>query len=82
MTGLAQLLYIYMGIATACTLNCLNFIAIDVNECSNGMADCVADATCINTAEGFMCLCPIGYTGDGRLSGTMCSGLSAATSYS
>ena len=40
----------------------------------SGVADCVADASCINTADGFMCLCPSGYQGDGRTSGEGCTG--------
>ena len=37
---------------------------------------CVGGAACINTGEGqgFLCLCPPGYTGDGRNSGDGCTG--------
>ena len=51
----------------------LLFSAID--ECST-TADCVGGAVCINIAErpGFLCQCPPGYTGDGRNSGSSCTG--------
>ena len=31
------------------------------------------NATCINSADGFVCLCPPGFMGDGRISGTNCT---------
>ena len=46
-----------------------------IDECST-TADCVGGVACINTGEGqgFLCLCPPGYTGDGRNSGDGCTG--------
>lgn len=40
----------------------------------NGNADCVAEATCIDSTDGanFICACPTGLNGDGRLSGSGC----------
>ena len=48
---------------------------IGINECST-VADCVGGTVCINTAEdpGYLCQCPPGFTGDGRLSGDGCIG--------
>ena len=49
-----------------------------IDECSTIVADCdsEAGAVCINTGEGpgFLCQCPPGYTGDGRNSGSGCTG--------
>ena len=38
-------------------------------------ADCVSEATCVSvdSMDGFLCLCPNGYSGDGRMSGTGCN---------
>ena len=38
-------------------------------------ADCVSEATCVtaDTMDGFLCLCPDGFSGDGRMSGTGCN---------
>ena len=47
-----------------------------MDECTEGTDDCVDDATCMNTAGSFTCLCPPGYSGDGRASGNGCSGMS------
>ena len=42
--------------------------------CSTMAADCVDSATCINSPDGFVCLCPPGLTGDGTMSGNGCTG--------
>ena len=46
-----------------------------IDECST-VADCVGGASCINTgdAAGFLCQCPPGFNGDGRMSGSGCTG--------
>ncbi len=36
----------------------------DIDECSEGMDDCAATATCANTEGGFTCACPDGTVGD------------------
>jgi len=38
---------------------------IDINECSNGVAQCHPDAICINTPGNYDCVCKAGFTGDG-----------------
>ena len=43
------------------------------DECTT-VADCVEIATCINSPDGFVCFCPHGLYGDGRLSGSGCVG--------
>ena len=49
------------------------FCAADM--CSTMAADCVDSATCINSPDdGFVCLCPYGFTGDGMFSGNGCFG--------
>ena len=44
------------------------------DECSTMAADCVDNATCINSPDGFVCLCDFGLFGDGRMSGSGCTG--------
>ena len=43
------------------------------DECS-AIADCSENATCINSVDGFVCLCPPGLTGDGTMNGSGCTG--------
>lgn len=46
------------------------------NECAQNLDDCVALATCSDpsTAVGdYVCTCPSGYSGNGRMSGTGCT---------
>ena len=42
------------------------------DECSTTAADCVDNSTCINSPDGFTCLCDFGLTGDGRMNGSGC----------
>lgn len=49
-----------------CTLDPVPDGCIDVDECApGGGATCSADATCMNTAGGYICECTTGTTGDG-----------------
>lgn len=41
------------------------FCATEVDECALHLDDCVAQATCVNTKEGYGCRCPQGYEGAG-----------------
>ena len=43
------------------TLKCIDF-----DECSSGLNNCHADATCTNTDGGFSCECDSGFIGDGK----------------
>ena len=55
---------------TACIIlfdTCLN----TADECST-IADCVEISACVNSADGFICVCPSGFMGDGRMSGSGC----------
>ena len=38
---------------------------VDINECTNGTANCDVNATCTNTTGSFTCKCNPGFTGDG-----------------
>ena len=38
----------------------------DIDECSSGNHDCHQNATCVNTAGHYDCICKPGLTGDGR----------------
>jgi cysteine-rich repeat protein len=63
----------------------------DSNECAEGSDECDPNATCTNTAGGFVCACNAGYRGDGvtctageapscrNLTGTECQGESCCT---
>jgi hypothetical protein len=44
------------------------------DHCTTGLDDCVALATCFDTGSApfFGCLCPAGFAGNGRASGTGC----------
>ena len=46
-----------------------------IAACSSGEADCVDGSTCIDSLDGeeFVCLCPPGLVGDGRISGMNCT---------
>ena len=49
----------------------------DKNECEDGSHNCISKANCgnLNGHEGkFECFCKDGYTGDGLLNGTGCTG--------
>ena len=57
---------------------CLSLCSIylDIDECSNGIHDCNENATCMNTAGHFNCICNVGYSGDGHVcSGIICCSL-------
>ena len=38
----------------------------DIDECSSGSHDCQQNATCVNTAGHYECICKPGFTGNGR----------------
>lgn len=38
---------------------------VSIDECAAGTHDCQANATCVDTAEGFTCQCNNGFTGNG-----------------
>lgn len=38
---------------------------VDINECTNGTANCSEDATCSNLDGSYMCTCKVGFEGDG-----------------
>lgn len=38
----------------------------DINECSEGLHDCHANASCTNLTGSYSCACKSGYTGDGK----------------
>lgn len=48
-------------------------MSIDINECDEGSAMCVNESTCVNTYGNYSCVCPEGYSGDGRQDGDGCT---------
>lgn len=40
---------------------------IDVNECTEELHSCSADAVCTNTKGSYNCTCNPGYSGDGKI---------------
>ena len=50
---------------------CYAYSALDMCQ----EADCVSEATCVtaDSMDGFLCLCPDGYSGDRKMSGTGCN---------
>jgi hypothetical protein len=40
-------------------------VTVSVNECAGGTAECGANATCTDTANGYTCTCNSGYSGNG-----------------
>ena len=44
---------------------------IDIHECNNEVDDCSNNATCMNRAGFYLCMCFDGFTGDG----VICSGV-------
>ena len=63
----------WSGQCACCLATCLA-IFHTADECSTTVADCVDNSTCINSPDGFVCLCPPGLTGDGTMSGNGCTG--------
>ena len=41
------------------------FSLLDIDECARGSHECDINANCTNTDGSFMCVCNIGFTGDG-----------------
>ena len=52
----------------------MDFIPIDIDECSESSSNCTSDSTCVNTQGSYDCICPEGYSGDGRQDGSGCRG--------
>ena len=49
-------------------------VCVYIAPCNSGEADCVENTTCVNSPDGFACLCDFGLTGDGRMGGSGCVG--------
>ena len=43
------------------------YLAVDVDECSDGSHNCDTNAQCTNTEESFTCTCNSGYSGNGAI---------------
>ena len=41
--------------------------SLDSNECVENNNDCDVRSVCLDTVEGFECVCPSGFSGDGRM---------------
>jgi hypothetical protein len=53
------------GDLTVLSTVCVCVDVVDVDECSLGFADCHPWAECINTFDGYECVCKNGYQGIG-----------------
>ena len=51
---------------------CIELFVSDIDECTDGTANCDSNAACTDTEGSFTCTCNVGYTGDG----TNCTGKS------
>ncbi len=41
------------------------FLCLEIDECAKGLDDCGSLAKCVDTLQGFNCVCIHGYSGDG-----------------
>ena len=46
----------------------------DVDDCGEGLSPCANGSVCVNTEGSYNCICPEGYSGDGRQDGDGCRG--------
>ncbi len=46
------------------------FLPLDINECTDGSADCAENADCENNEGSYDCTCKTGFSGNGKT----CSG--------
>ncbi|CAK8688435.1 unnamed protein product [Clavelina lepadiformis] len=63
---------------TQCNAEQFYFCEKDFDECAANTHNCHEHALCLNTDEGFTCVCKDGYTGDGINCRTGCTGQTSA----
>ena len=67
--------YFMDGLYFVSVIHVLCCTLIDVNECLEGSSMCVNESTCVNTHGNYNCVCPEGYSGDGRQDGDGCTAI-------
>ena len=66
---------LYSGITCVLKWVCVvSFVSLDINECIAATPLCDTNTLCDNTEGSFTCTCNSGYSGDGTVAGSGCTG--------
>ena len=55
-----------MCLRDTCKNIALNYLLLDIDECTNNTHKCDVNAVCNNTEGSYKCTCKPGYSGDGK----------------